>query len=193
MTTYLLTYCSKISIALIFWIVETISSGLQFVASISLILSPSKTIFTFLPPFTKATITPATPPIRAVHIGSAMLMYSRLPTEKHSGPLSFFCPSLSSSSLISSIMSHLARQWIDSMKLFIFTDKLPFVKRLKFAAVFFSSGLTILTGKNLSFSFQTTSTEKIGFFGADVYQKNLPSNETIILLSTDDKIIQNSQ
>ncbi|AXU94952.1 hypothetical protein CI789_06765 [Erwinia persicina] len=79
------------------------------------------------------------------------------------------------------------------MKLFIFTDKLPFVKRLKFAAVFFSSGLTILSGRNLSFSFQTTSTEKIGFFGADVYQKNLPSNETIILLSTDEHVTQNSQ
>ncbi|MBC3943816.1 hypothetical protein H8S21_00605 [Erwinia persicina] len=75
-----LTYCFKISIALIFWMVETISSGLQFVASISLILSPSKTTLTFLPRLTKATITPATPPIRAVAIGNAMFMYSRLPS-----------------------------------------------------------------------------------------------------------------
>ncbi|GLR09101.1 hypothetical protein COO59_02725 [Mixta theicola] len=76
------------------------------------------------------------------------------------------------------------------MKLFIFTNKLPFIKRLKFAAVFFNSGLTIITGKNLSFSFQTTPTENIGFFGADVYQQNLPSNETIVLLSSEDKVIK---
>jgi len=79
------------------------------------------------------------------------------------------------------------------MKLFIFTDKLPFIKRFKFATVFFNSGLTILTGKNLSFSFQTTPTENISYFGADVYQQNLPSNETIVLLSTDDKVIQNTR
>ncbi|MBK0000200.1 hypothetical protein [Erwinia sp. S38] len=72
------------------------------------------------------------------------------------------------------------------MKLFIFTNKLPFIKRLKFAAIFFNSGLTIMTGKNLSLSFQTTPTEKISIFGTDVYQQSLPNNETTILLSGDD-------
>jgi len=75
------------------------------------------------------------------------------------------------------------------MKLFIFTDKLPFLKRLKFAAVFFSSGLTILTGRNLSFSFQTTPKERISLFGANVYQIKLPPNETTVMLSIDGRVI----
>ncbi|WP_394517404.1 hypothetical protein [Pantoea sp. SGAir0175] len=78
------------------------------------------------------------------------------------------------------------------MKLFILSDKLPLMKKIKFAAVFINSGITILTGKNLSFSFQTTPTEQICFFGADVHQQNLPQNETIILLSSDEKIIKDS-
>ena len=85
-------------------------------------------------------------------------------------------------------MFHLARQWIDLMKLFILLTNSHSLKDLNLL-LFFSSGLTILTGKNLSFSFQTTSIEKIGFCSRCV-PKNLPSNETIVLLSTDEKVIQ---
>ncbi|OXH80200.1 hypothetical protein [Pantoea agglomerans] len=78
------------------------------------------------------------------------------------------------------------------MKLFILSDKLPLMKRIKFAAVFINSGLTILTGKNLSFSFQTTLIEQLSVFGADTYQQSLPTDETIILLTNNGKLVKNT-
>ncbi|WP_156311567.1 hypothetical protein [Pantoea sp. CFSAN033090] len=76
------------------------------------------------------------------------------------------------------------------MKLFIFSENLSFLKRIKIMIAFFGSGLTILMVRNLSLSFETTSPDRLAFFIANVYQTRLPSEEsTILLTGNDEKII----
>lgn len=75
------------------------------------------------------------------------------------------------------------------MKLFILIDKLPFFKRLALAFAFLNSGITILLGRNISFSFKTTLKIKNYHRIVDVNQLTIPKNEATVILSKNNKIV----
>ncbi|KFB88125.1 hypothetical protein CR62_06440 [Serratia grimesii] len=79
------------------------------------------------------------------------------------------------------------------MELFIFSKKLPFIQRVRFAESMLHGAITILMGRNWSLKFSPTSDERFNGYTADVRQVVLPEQEASVVIVDKHRSILNDE